>query len=132
MKTAACIGIFWKVLTLYPSIFGCIYVSQPSSICLLSSDFYPLACKSWCKEPSFRRCYLQFFLSPDFEGLFPQMSWKMNEPGIQRGELLSLPSLSCFLALPFLVAWLVTMHLTCLLSSPGFWVHVLSGDFAVM
>ena len=78
----------------------CLYVTTQRSVCRLSSDFYPLACESCCREPSFRRCYLQFFLSPDSEGSFSQMRCKMNEPGIQRGELLSLPSLSCFLASP--------------------------------
>lgn len=112
MKTTAYIGIFWKVLTLHPSIFGCIYMSQPCSIHLLSSDFCPLACESGC------RAWLSKMLSaalplPWFWGhLFTNRSWKMNEPGARRAELPSLPSLSCFLAraqaLPFLDLWQCT------------------------
>lgn len=125
MKTTAHIGIFWRVLMLHPSIFGCIYASQPGSIHLLSSDFCPLACESGC------RAWLMKMQSGSlpflwFCGhLFTNKScWKMNEPGSRRAVLPSLPSLSRFLAraqaLPFLVSWLVTVHLTCLLSSPGF------------
>lgn len=136
MKTTAHIGIFWEVLTWHPSIFGCISVSQPSSVHPLSSDFCPLACESGCRARLLKMLSAAL-PSPWFRGhTFTSRSWKMNEPGTQRAELPSLPSLSCFLAraqaLPFLVSWLVTMHLTCLLSSPGFWVFVLSRVSAVV
>lgn len=126
MKTTAYIGIFRKVLMLHPSIFGCIYVSQPSSAHLLSLISAPLPV-SQAAEPGCGRCSLQIFLSLHSEGSFSQTGagrWMSQE---LRG-LSSLPCPPCLVSLQgprlcpslFLDFWQRTWLVCCVLLAFGF------------
>lgn len=135
MKTPTYIGIFWKVLMLHPSIFGCICVSQPSSIHLLSCDFCPLAREPGCKAPGCWRCCLQLLLSPGSEGTFSQTGAGRCMSQQLRG-LSSLPCPPCLVSLQglrlcpslFLDLWQCTWPV-CWVLAFGF---VLSSVFAVV
>lgn len=136
MKTTAYIGIFWEVLMLHPSILVAFMYHNPAVFTLsaLISALLPMsqAAESLAVEDAVWSSSFPLVLRAPFSQTAAGR-WMSQEPeGWAPFPALRVSFLARAQALPVLVPWLVTMHLTCLLSSPGFWVYVLSSLFAVM